>query len=112
MLIHAVMAHASAWYNGRRQRMVLTDLFMQCGGRGWARRRGWLQEEEGEGGGEEEEEVGGAGAGAGGGAAAAASSDLSSWEGVKTDSEGNVLEVTLPRNGLTGVIPQTLPQCR
>lgn len=66
----------------RVERMVLVDLYRVAEGSRWARQRGWLSR-----------------------------APHCSWEGVsclKPHDPAGVLSLALPRNGLTGTLPQTL----
>ena len=81
--LRAVLAELQRWYNGVRQQMVLSDIYVSCGGDAWQRNDKWLDEAE----------------------------PAGRWHGVRADDQGNVIEVSLRSNRLKGRVPPTLRQC-
>lgn len=82
MRIASVFDRIMRWFEPQRQRMVLCDLYARCNGRCWRRRAGWMSDE-----------------------------PIDGWEGVRTDDQGNVLEIVLEGNELAGRIPVAVTEC-
>jgi Leucine-rich repeat (LRR) protein len=81
--ICAIAQYAQAWFDARRQLMVLVDIYQACDGENWRNKATWCTD-----------------------------TPIGDWEGVITDEDEEITTLDLNNKRLCGLLPTSLNQCQ